>query len=82
MKNRIRFGALRRLLLDIGFREFSDSQQIVFRHETSDTTFVFRAYRVNDPVTSYNVLEVKDMLASRGLMSADAFEDEFSKAPA
>jgi hypothetical protein len=80
--NRIKFGELRQLLLEIGFREATARQQVVFRHDPSDTVFVFRPYRPSDPVASYNLIEVKNMLDSRGLMSAEAFENEFKKAPA
>jgi hypothetical protein len=82
MTTRIKFGELRRLLLDTGFREVAGPEQIVFRHEPSDTLFVFRPYRPNDPVASYNLIEVKSMLDARGLMSAAAFENQFKKAPA
>jgi hypothetical protein len=33
-------------------------------------------------VTGYNLVEVKNMLDSRGLMSAESFENLFNKAPA
>lgn len=82
MRNKIRFGELRRLLLDVGFQEVSGPKQIIFQHLPSNTLFVFRAYRPSDPVTAYNLVEVKDMLDSRGLMSADAFESQFRKTPA
>jgi hypothetical protein len=82
MKNNIRFAELRQLLLDIGFSEASGTEEIVFRHEPTDTLFVFRRYRSADPVMGYNLIEVKDMLDSRGLMSAERFEDQFKKAPA
>ena len=82
MKNSIKFGEVRQLLLDLGFREVSGPEQIVFRHEPSDTMFVFRPYRLSDPVTSYNLIEVKSMLDARGLMPAETFENQFRKAPA
>jgi hypothetical protein len=82
MKNRIKFAKLRELLLAVGFRELSDSQQTIFRHEPSDTLFVFRPYRPGEPVTDYNLVEVKNILDARGLMSADVFENRFKKAPA
>jgi hypothetical protein len=82
MKNRIKFGELRQLLLEMGFREVSGPEQSVFCHEPSDTLFVFRPYRPGDPVASYNLIEVKNMLDSRGLMSAESFENQFKKTPA
>jgi hypothetical protein len=82
MNNRIRFGDLRQLLVDIGFQEVAGPAEIIFRHEPSDTMFVFRPYRSGDAVAGYNLTEVKEMLEVRGLMSADTFENQFRKAPA
>ncbi len=82
MTTRIKFGELRQLLLETGFREVSQPEQVVFRHEASDTLFVFRPYRANDPVASYNLIEVKTMLDSRGLLSAEAFEKQFQNSSA
>ncbi len=82
MKNKITFGELRQLLLEMGFSEVAGPEQIVFRHAPSDTLFVFRPYRPGDLVTGYNLIEVKNMLDSRGLMSAESFENQFRKAPA
>jgi hypothetical protein len=82
MKNRIRFAELRRLLLSLGFREGAEREHIAFLHKPSDILFVFRPYRPTDPVASYNLDEVQSMLDARGLMSAEAFEDQFKKTPA
>jgi hypothetical protein len=82
MMSRIKFGELRQLLLDMGFREVVGPEQVAFRHGPSDTLFVFRPYRMGDSVASYNLIEVQTMLDSRGLMSADSFENRFKKTPA
>ena len=82
MKNNTRFSELRQLLLEMGFAEVSGPEQIVFRHDPSNTLFVFRPYRPGDPVTTYNLIEVQSMLDSRGLMSAETFENQFKKTPA
>lgn len=82
MKNNIKFGDLRQLLLKLEFGEYPEPAQIVFRHKPSGTLFVFRPYRPSDPVASYNLIEVKDMLDARGLMSAETFENQFKKTPA
>jgi hypothetical protein len=82
MKNKIRFSDLRRLLLGLEFGEYAEPEQIVFRHKPSDTLFVFRPYRPADPVASYNLIEVKNMLDARGLMSAESFENQFKKTSA
>lgn len=82
MKNDVTFGALRELLLGIGFGEVMGQEQVVFHHEPSDTVFVFRPYLSSDAVTAYNLVEVQDMLDARGLMPAKTFENRFKKTPA
>jgi len=62
MGNRIKFRELRQLLLDIGFKEASLPKETAFHHRPSDTLFVFRPYRPDDPVADYNLMEVKDIL--------------------
>jgi len=82
MKNEIKFRELRQLLLDLGFREACEPDAVIFQHRTSDVLFVFRPYRAGDFVKEHNLIEVKDMLDARGLMSAETFEDQFKKTPA
>lgn len=82
MKSNVKFRDLRQLLLDTGFREVSMSKEIAFHHQPSDTLFVFRPYRLADAVADYNLIEVKDILDARGLMPAEAFENQFRKTPA
>jgi hypothetical protein len=82
MKNKIKFGDQRQLLLDVGFDEVAGNAEIIFRHEPSETLFVFRPYRAGDAVAGYNLIEVQEMLEARGLMSADTFENQFRKTPA
>ena len=82
MKNKIKFGDQRQLLLDVGFDEVAGNAEIIFRHEASETLFVFRPYRAGDAVADYNLMEVQEMLETRGLMSADTFENQFRKTPA
>jgi hypothetical protein len=82
MRNNVKFRTLRRFLLDIGFSETVLPSEIVFQHKPSDTLFVFRPYRPDDLVANYNLAEVESMLDSRGLMSADAFVNQFKRARA
>jgi hypothetical protein len=79
VKNKIKFGDLRQLLLNVGFDEVTGSAEIIFRHEPSDTVFVFRPCRRADAVAGYNLIEVKDMLEARGFMSAGSFEGQFKE---
>jgi hypothetical protein len=82
MKNDVKFGELRRLLIDLGFSEASGAEELVFRHPLSDVLFVFRRYRPGDRVAEYNLLEVQRLLDARGLMAADTFESHLAKTPA
>jgi hypothetical protein len=83
MRTDIKFSEVRRLLLELGFREFTGpKRERVFELKTADALFVFQAYRPNDYVREYNLLEIRKMLDARGLMSAEAFEDQFRKTPA
>ncbi len=82
MKNKIKFRTLRQFLLGIGFTETVLPSEVVFHHRASDTLFVFRPHRPDDPVPSYNLVEVESMLDSRGLMSADMFADQFNRTTA
>jgi hypothetical protein len=82
MKNKIRFADLRRLLLDIGFREIARPTEVIFDHAPTDTLFVFRPYRPGDAVAEHNLIEVKDMLDARGLLAEESFDDQFRKTPA
>ncbi len=82
MNHDIKFKDLRELLLSIGFQEVATDEQTAFRHEASNTLFVFRPYRPGDSVTNYNVIEVKRLLDARGLLSLESFDLQFQKTPA
>ncbi|MBL8793622.1 MAG: hypothetical protein JNM56_06945 [Planctomycetia bacterium] len=82
MTSNVKFGELRQLLLELGFREAASTEQTAFRHAVSDILFVFRPYRAGDLVADYNLAEVQAMLDARGLMSAEAFDSQFRKTPA
>lgn len=69
------FTTLRRLLLDLGFREKTlPSSHLVFSHEPSETLFAFRAYAPHDKVTLADLRLVRSQLDLRGLLGADAFD--------
>lgn len=78
----VKFAELRRVLLDLGFKEVDDPKFLVFRHAPSDTVFMFRQYRDQDLVTWYNLASVREMLDQRGLMAAETFENHLKKSPA
>jgi hypothetical protein len=93
LKPRFRFSSLRRLLLDLGFKEHrfrSDLQFkdgpfkrtfIEFKHDESDTQIVLPGYyRSNSWVYPHHLVAVRVMLDAKGLMEADDFEFLVAKA--
>jgi hypothetical protein len=73
---RIKFSALRELLVDLGFREVAFSESAVgFQHDPSDTLIVLPLYRANRVVLPHHLATVRIMLDGKGLMEADAFDD-------
>lgn len=82
MRNSVKFGELRQLLIDLGFLESVGQEEIAIRNPAADVLFVFRRYRPGDRVADYNLLEVQRMLDARGLMAAEVFANHFAKTPA
>jgi hypothetical protein len=78
----VSFGQLRRLLLDLRFTETRKDDYIRFEHPKSDTVFLFRSYAPNDNVTVQDLATTRTHLDWRGLLSANAFDDSLTKAPA
>ena len=87
IKPRFRFSSLRRLLLDLGFKEgrmvLDKGVQegpikrtfIGFKHEESDTLIVLPGYyRSNSWVYPHHLVSVRIMLDAKGLMEAEDFE--------
>ena len=87
IKPRFRFSSLRRLLLDLGFKEhrlrwdqeFKDGPvkrtSIGFQHDESDTLIVLPGYyRSNSWVYPHHLIYVRITLDAKGLMEAEDFE--------
>jgi hypothetical protein len=73
---RIKFGKLREILLDLGFREVALSDSAIgFQHDPSDTLIVLPTYRANRIVLPHHLVTVRIMLDAKGLMEADDFDD-------
>ena len=73
---RIKFGQLRELLFDLGFREVAISDTAVgFQHDASDTLIVLPTYRANRIVLPHHLVTVRVTLDGKGLMDGDAFDD-------
>jgi hypothetical protein len=86
-KSHFRFSSLRRLLLDLGFKEhrllwdqeFQDGPvkrtSIGFQHDESDTLIVLPGYyRSNSRVYPHHLITVRIMLDAKGLMDAEDFD--------
>ena len=78
----VSFAQLRRLLLDLHFRENRTDTYVRFEHPESDTIFLFRPYAPDDHLTVQDLASTRTHLDWRGLLSADAFDESLTKAPA
>jgi hypothetical protein len=82
-KHRITFAELRQFLRDMQFKEdLFKGEFYRFKHDPSDTEFVFRHYKPMDLVNPGDLMAVRRFLDERGLMDADAFDRLLTKAPA
>ena len=82
MSNKIKFSDLRRLLVGVGFTQVSTPVAVLIGHRASDTLFVFRPCKSNDPVENHDLYNVRKMLEARGFMSAESLENQFKKTSA
>jgi hypothetical protein len=78
----VRFGQLQRFLKDVGFAMTPDQQGWRFEHAVSQTIFLFRPYRLTDPVYEHDLFLVRSQLQGRGLMTEEAFRESLTKTPA
>ena len=78
----VSFDQLRRLLVDLHFVENSADSYCRFEHKETDTVFLFRPYRTNENISMQDLVTTRNHLDWRGLMSAGAFDDLLTKAPA
>jgi hypothetical protein len=76
------FAQLRRLLLDLQFRETRTDASWRFEQPESGTVFLFRPYTPGDRVTVPDLATTRTHLDWRGLLSANAFDDFLTKTPA
>jgi len=81
-RSEITFAELRQLLLDLGFKASKRGRFWFFEHSASETTFLFRAYRLRERVTERDIKSTRLHLDWRGLLAAEAFDDLLKKATA
>jgi len=78
----VKFARLRRMLLDLQFSESRTDRFWRFEHLQSDTIFLFRPYRQDENVNMADLVGTRNQLEWRGLLAADSFDDQLTKAPA
>lgn len=75
MAKSITYRQLHQFLLDLGFSKVkSKGAQRVYRHEDSDTTFVFGDHSLTAAVTPTDRVGVRRVLDEKGLLSAQEFD--------
>jgi len=72
----VRFAELRRVLLDLDFKEKRTDAYVRFEHSESGTVFLFRPYAPEDHLTVPDLASTRTHLEWRGLLPADAFDDK------
>ncbi|MBY0528501.1 MAG: hypothetical protein K2R98_34240 [Gemmataceae bacterium] len=82
MPEPVTYGQLRTVLTRLGFREQRRATGIGLEHAESNTLFLFRPYHDLDAVKPPEVENVRAVLDARGLLPADAFDGQLTKAPA
>lgn len=78
----IRFAQLQRFLAQIGFFAVRDQEGWRFEHPSSNTVFLFRAYRPADRVYEHDLFLVRAQLDGRGLISEEEFSESLTKTSA
>lgn len=76
------FAELRSFLGTLGFREARQQKFWRFEHEPSQTTLLFRPYRVNETVTHLDLERTRLDLDCRGILDEESFDDLLRKATA
>ena len=78
----VSFAQLRRLLLDLRFTEFRADSFWRFEEPASGAVFLFRPYEPQEHVSVQDLGSARKHLDWRGLLSANAFDNSLTKAPA
>ena len=78
----VRFAQVRRLLLDLQFKEIRERAYWRFEHPESGAVFLFRAYGLDDKISMPDLASTRTHLEWRGLLAGSAFDDSMAKTPA
>jgi hypothetical protein len=82
LARRITYGQLRRVLLEMGFRETRRDDGVALKHAKSGTIFLFRPYQETDRLQPAEIFLVTQELDARGLLEPESFEALLTVAPA
>jgi hypothetical protein len=81
--NQFLFARLRRLLLDLVFRErVINGNYVAFAHAESGCCFAFPLYRPEEHVSNTDLVGVRSQLDWRGLLREEAFDAVLRRASA
>jgi hypothetical protein len=75
------FGALRQVLLDLGFTMRADPKYIRFDHAPTKTWFLYPPYAEDDEVAPGDLVGARRVLDERGLVSREQFEEALRRRP-
>lgn len=76
MNDSISYQQLETLLAQLGFRQSTlPSSNIMHRHESSDTFFVFPPHRPQERVPITSIIGTRKVLVDRGLIDAERWEE-------
>jgi len=79
---RVTYGQLRRVLIELGFKETRRANGVALEHKPSATLLLFRPYDENDRMQPAEVWHVQKLLDKRDLLEPESFESLLTKAPA
>jgi hypothetical protein len=82
MNQRVTYGQLRDVLTGLGFHETCRDEGAAFKHQSSDTTLLFRPHADSDALSSGEVFVVQHMLDEKGLLEPESFEVLLARTPA
>jgi hypothetical protein len=76
MGTRLTNGALRELLLNLGFEAggITEKNNQVFRHPSSDCVLLLPSNKLDEPPRPADIAGIKAELADYGLLAADLFD--------
>src|SRR5262249_32615527 len=80
-KKKLTFGALRKMLLGLGFHEtVLPTSQTVFVHAPSDTLLAYRPYRPREELNWHDSTKTRKFLIEKGIVAEDEYEDLLDEA--